>query len=58
MCDAEYKVEFNLTKCLVLQSKTDEIILIGCRNDNIYVISLPCATKLLVKWYMSKEDKA
>ena len=50
LCDRGFKVIFDESSCNIFYRKTNDCILIGFRDDNVYIIdmlNLDCSTKYL-----------
>jgi len=44
LCDKGYKITFGPDLCLIADSKTSEIVLVGKRVNNVYMLNVSCIT--------------
>jgi len=44
LCDKGYKITFEPDLCLIADSKTSEIVLVGKRVNNVYLLNISCIT--------------
>ena len=56
LCDNDIKIEFNKNCCLICEAKTGELVHIGKRIGNIYMLDIEHASFHELSWLVSKID--
>jgi len=56
LCDKGYKITFEPDLCLIAYSKTSEIVLVGKRVNNVYMLNVSCITSSM-NYLLSRNDE-
>jgi len=57
LCDKGYKITFEPNLCLITDSKSTEIVLVGKRINNVYIFNVSCITSSM-NCLLTRNDKS